>query len=114
MLSKLSYEARTHLLLLLTALVVAVARMHLQYPSLRHSAGGFLECWFVHYMALWIFLGISYAIVSNYAKFFLQPKPENHTHDVELHEVIFTVSVFLLVVAVLILMFGNRVPDDIS
>lgn len=69
---KLSVNVKTSVLLAVTALVVAYVRNHLQYGSHGWSSiGAFLGDWFIHYLAVLLFVVFGGAFASTYAPFFL-------------------------------------------
>lgn len=71
-LSKLSLNAKTSILVAVTALVVAYVRTFFQYGSYGwESMSAFLLSWFIHYVGVWLFVALSGAFVSRFAPVFL-------------------------------------------
>ncbi|OHC68511.1 MAG: hypothetical protein A3H93_04815 [Rhodocyclales bacterium RIFCSPLOWO2_02_FULL_63_24] len=72
MLTRLSLNAKTGALLVITSLVVAYVRTYLQYHSYGwESVGAFLTSWFIHYLAVWVFVIVCGAFISSASPFFL-------------------------------------------
>ena len=72
-LSKLSLNAKTGILVAITALVVAYVRTFFQYGSYGwESIGAFLLSWFIHYLGVLLFIVIGGAFISRAATVLLK------------------------------------------
>ena len=111
MLSKLSLRARRSLLLGITALVVSYVRSYLQYHQYSwESIEQFLASWLIHYLAIFLLVAVSYALIKTKAHLFLGKKDESH--GITMEELTVYVSVVLLVAAVIIFFLAHWQPVD--
>lgn len=111
-LDKLSLNAKTGLLVAVTALVVAYVRNFFQYGSYGwESIGAFLLSWFIHYLGVCLFVAISGAFVSRFAPVFFDKEfPREELSPNELHVYI---SLVVLVGAIVILVLAHWPASDI-
>lgn len=105
-LGKLSLNAKTGLLVAVTALVVAYVRTFFQYGGYGwESIGEFLLSWFVHYLGVWLFVAISGAFVSRFAPVFLcKDLPRE---ELSLSELIVYISLVVLVGAIVMFVLAH-------
>lgn len=102
---------RRNVLIWVAALVVAYVRRFLQYHQYSwRSIQSFLLSWFVHYIAILILGGISYALINSKAYLFLSDK--SGRDRITIDEAIVYVSIVLLVAAVFIFLVAHWPQPD--
>jgi hypothetical protein len=101
--ARLSIEARRHLLLVITALVVCYVRHLVQYGRRpwAEGLGSFLVSWLLHYFAVAIVCFLVLAISAKTDPFFWPGRPKR-TMDERVHDTIVQVCITLFTTAVLV------------
>lgn len=111
-LGKLPLNAKTGLLVAVTALVVAYVRTFFQYGSYGwESIGEFLLSWFVHWLGVWLFVVISGAFVSRLAPAFLGN--DLPREELSPSELIVYISLVVLVGAIVMFLLAHWPVSDI-
>lgn len=105
-LSKLSLNAKTGILVAVTALVVAYVRTFFQYGSYGwESTGAFLLSWFIHYLGVWLFVVICGAFILKLSPVFLGK--DLPRQELSLSELLVYISLVVLVGAIVLFIMAH-------
>ncbi len=103
----ISLSTKRHLLLALTSLVVAYVRTFLQYHRYSwDSISELLASWFVHYIAVYLLVAISYSVIKTHETRFLA-EGESERRGLRMDEAFVYVAFVLLVCSISIFVVAH-------
>ncbi len=103
----ISLSTRRHLLLAVTSLVVAYVRTFLQYHRYSwDSISEFLAVWFVHYIAVYLLVAISYGVIKTHERRFLADS-DGQRQGLKMDEAFVYVAFVLLVCSISIFVVAH-------
>jgi hypothetical protein len=109
----MSIDSKRFVLVAMAGLAVAFVRQILQYQRYAWESWGlFFVSWFIHYVAIAIFIAITYACIMGWEKVFLGERAQHKTLSLD-HFLVY-ISIAVIVAAICIFVLAHWVPvgDD--